>query len=181
MGARGSVLLGTLALAALAALPAATAARADDDAPFDPWRSLRKGDWVKLRSQQKDDLVVEQVWRVTEATPDKVVYQVESTTIRAGGRRGKVNVSNPEIVPLEGEGAVPPPAASSDPGAPERKKVTLEIAGRTLECTLMELTTKVAGRDVVTRVWSCPDVPFGIVKVETDGRVTQELVEFGRE
>lgn len=173
----GSVLVMVLVMAVLGA-----AAVGDDSAGFDPWRSLRTGDWVTLQARQSETMVVEQTWRVLSADEMKVVYQIESVTLVEGKQFGKKTTSAKEVVMLRGDRAVPAPAEQAAAGARSIKRLRqqLDIAERLLDCEILELTTDVSGEPVVTRIYTCSVVPFGIVRIVNGDQVTQELVAFGR-
>lgn len=166
----------------LAVAMVGAAAMGDDAAEFDPWRSLRTGDWVTLQARQSETMVVEQTWRVLSADDQKVVYQIESVTLVEGKQFGKKTTSPKETVLLRGEGAMPGPAeqAAGEGRSLKRFRKKLDIAERLLDCEILELTTEVAGEKVITRIFTCPAVPFGIVRIENGDQVTQELVAFGR-
>ena len=178
----GRVGRGIAVAAVLAGAMVGAAARGDDAAEFDPWRSLRKGDWVTLQARQSETMVVEQTWRVLSADDQKVVYQIESVTLVEGKQFGKKTASSRETVLLRGEGAKPGPAEQAAAGARSIKRLRkkLDIAKRLLDCEILELTTEVAGEKVITRIFTCSEVPFGIVRIENGDQVTQELVAFGR-
>ena len=112
----------------------------------------------------------------------KVVYQIESVTLVEGKQFGKKTTSAKETVLLRGKGAMPGPGESAAAGAQsiKRLRTKLDIAERLLDCEILELTTEVAGEKVITRIFTCPAVPFGIVRIENGDQVTQELVAFGR-
>ncbi len=157
---------------------------ASGDEGLDPWRALKAGDWVKFRSRQANDVVVEQTWRVTKADAQRVEYVVESVTFDKGRQLGKPTKSDPETVALSGEGAIAPPklVPETDAASAKRSEAVVELKdGRKLACTVYELSTEADGVAHVTQIWSSADVPFGLVKVMTDGNVKQELVDFGRD
>ncbi len=54
------------------------------------------------------------------------------------------------------------------------------MKGQDLECTVHESETEVQGQKDVTRTWMCKDVPFGVVKSESNGVVVTELTDWGR-
>jgi hypothetical protein len=105
--------------------------------------------------------------RVTEVSEDEVVLQ---STVERGE--------------AETEGPAMRMPRSEAPGFGRLEGATFEdasvtVAGRTLACTVVTTTSRRGGQ---TRRWISADVPVtGLVKVERDGRILSELLDFGRD
>jgi hypothetical protein len=71
-----------------------------------------------------------------------------------------------------------PPGKRVTPPVAEKKTETLTVAGKELVCEVKE--TRLS-KGETHKKWFCPEVPFGgLVKEEIRGKVTFEVVDFGR-
>ncbi len=148
---------------------------ADD---YNPYAKLKKGDWVKYKSVPMANMESHTKQTVTEVTADKVTYEMESTTIMNGSPVGPP-YKQPMTVDKN------PPKTEPDPKAPQPKQEgeeTLTVGGKSVKCKVYVTESEYGGQKMKTRSWVSEDVPFGLVKSETDGptgKITMELVEFG--
>jgi len=76
------------ALLAVAGLLVACAGAASAE-DYDPWMSLKVGDWAKYKSSPVPNMESHSKWTVKEVTDTKVVYEVETTTMMDGKQLGE--------------------------------------------------------------------------------------------
>jgi len=158
--------MGFVLVLALALALAGSAAAAADPAP-QPLRDARVGEWALYDLEGQ----MQVKYTVIEVTDEAVTIRMEST------KDGEVVYSNDMPHPRSSraeetpEGEIPP-----DMPRPRYSEDTLEVNGKTLECTVVELETEFEK----TRSWICDDVPVnGLVRLEEGGVVTQKLLDWG--
>jgi hypothetical protein len=145
------------ALAALALLVAVASGSSADDLPKNPLEGAKVGQWVRYKLPQD----LEQKLTVTAVDGKKV--SVKAETILAGS----VVASSVSVTDLEAK--APAPAKTDDVKVEE---TTLVIKGKKLKCRLTTTAT--------SKTWTSADVPVtGIVKIESNGVLVQELIDWG--
>jgi len=131
-----------------------------------PWANTKVGDWVKYESKPTPAMTMEMKWTATEVTADKVTYEIATTMM------GKTTKTT-QTVDLH------PPAGSApktEGPKPEMGNEDVTVNGKSIACKTISMD--VAGHK--SKTWTSSDVPLsGLVKSETDGKVSMELVDFG--
>ncbi|MHC4670047.1 MAG: S41 family peptidase [Planctomycetota bacterium] len=135
------------------------------EAPPHPIYDAKEGEWVKLRMIGPGGQEIEMTRRVVVVGEDEITLQV---TISFGGNTREGRQARPRsklLKPLDGSEAT-------------YERDTVTVSDTTFECTVMTYTRD----NVEERVWVCPKVPVtGVVKVERDGAVVLELIEWGKD
>lgn len=183
---RAAVLLCALLMARL--LPAAEETPpASEAAPADPpvlrvaadaWQARAEtGAWTRVKLTVRLDGVP-----ATEVVRES---RVESITEDAAGRHVTVAVSaesggnKDRIV----QRYLTPAGAAADGPAPQATPLPaaeLTVAGRKLACTVQETEETAGTRKIKVRIWTAAEVPMGgIVRIEHDGAVAFELLDYG--
>jgi hypothetical protein len=164
------VLLAVVALVAFAG-----AAQAADDA----WSKLKVGDWVKYKVAPAPGIETQQKWTVKEVTADKVVYAIETTTLMNGAAVGSP-VSTDMTYDKKNPAAAMGAGAATAPGAEAKiTDETVKVGDKELKVKVMASEGEANGQKYSAKVYTSDEVPFGIVKTESNGQVSMELVEFG--
>jgi uncharacterized protein len=137
----------------------------------DPWSKLKVGAWVQYRFTGDASVDSRMKWTVKKVTPEKVVYLVESTTTF-----GQTTVKG-----------VPTEMAydrtrdwTADDVKVTRSEATLTLKGKAKPVQIYTTEgTDANGDHFVTRTWMSDEVPFGMVKTEVNGTLSQEAVDWG--
>jgi hypothetical protein len=146
--------------------PPGAAGEAGAQAPASPMYDARVGEWLKFREIARDGREVEQLVKVSEVTDDEVVLSVTMT--RDGEERTFPPLRRPRTRELRA-----PPGFETDGFGTD----TITVAGKSLDCVTM--TGKGPGGSAF-KWWYCASVPAtGLVRVERDGTLQLELLEFG--
>lgn len=144
-----------------------------DGHDYNPWKHLKEGDWATYKSEPTPGMVSETKQVVTKVDGEKITYEVHTKMIMNGKPLGEPTKTVQTI------------DLSEKPGAPgekpkvKRSKDDVDVNGKKLACHVTETETEVAGTKYVTKMWMCKDVPFGTVKVEANGKVSMQLVDWG--
>jgi hypothetical protein len=158
--AAGVVFAGALALVG--------SVHAGDDA----WSKLKAGDWAEYKAAPAPGMETHMKWTVKSADADKVVYSIETTTMMNGQAMG-APVSTEMTYDKKAMGSTANTAAPAAGPAVSEESVTVD--GKAIKCKV--ISAEAAGQK--SKTWMSDDVPFGIVKVEANGVVAQELVKWG--
>ncbi|MHC4974542.1 MAG: S41 family peptidase [Planctomycetota bacterium] len=133
--------------------------------PPHPIYDAKEGEWVKLRLTGRNGQEIEMTRKVIEVGEDEVTLRV---TFAFGGNTQERDQPFPRhktLKPLDGSEAT-------------YSRDTVTIGDTTFECIVM--TFERNGTE--EKVWMCPKVPVtGVVKMERDGVVVLELIEWGKE
>ena len=113
-------------------------------------------------------------YTVLEVKPDKVIYEIKTEMFMPNVPKMAPTTTKMEYAFVE----APPKAPEGAPKAEVKTtKETVEVGGKKYDCTVAEMK----GPTGTIKTWTCPDVPFtGVVKQESGGKVTMQLVEFGK-
>jgi hypothetical protein len=137
-----------------------------------PWSRLKPGAWVLYRSGAPDAPVQSQMkWIVRSITSQRVVYVVESTTVLPGGQTiegqpMELALDAAHVMGVDGTGVT-------------QSDASLLVHGRTLAVRLHETETETGGQRYLVKTWMSDEVPFGIVRTEVNGELSQEALEWG--
>lgn len=141
-----------------------------------PWADAKVGTMSKLKSMGGTFIVSE----VIKADPKSVT--VKMTFLGADGK-AMAGVKPHEMV-FQREYSADTKEAKSR-AEMENNKVgtkTITVAGQSFTCTIFEMITEQGGKKITTRSYYCPDVPGGVVLVESDAMGTMqtmsELIDF---
>jgi hypothetical protein len=159
--------------AAVALFACALALVASVQAGEDPWSKLNVGDWAEYKASPAPGIETRMKWVVKSADADQVVYSIETTTMMNGQAMGQP-VST-EMTYDRKAMAAATTTAPADAPKPVESEETVTVDGKQLKCRVVEL--EAAGQK--SKSWMSEEVPFGIVKVESNGVVSQELVRWG--
>jgi hypothetical protein len=137
----------------------------DRDRLKTPWARAKVDDWAKYRFQGR----IEKVFRVVDTSGDDVAFEIR--TLRDGreilDRKVTLNLRDEE-------------ARYKDPTTFDFTVVseeTLVIAGKKIRCTKCDRKFG----EMHTVNWFSREVPMdGVVKSIHDGKIMQELLDFGR-
>ncbi|MEZ6183973.1 MAG: hypothetical protein R3F62_03065 [Planctomycetota bacterium] len=145
---------------------------ADVDNPeFQSWSKFGVGSMVEYKVQSEAaGTKTESTMTVTlvEKTDDKVVLETKTTMVVAG---------NEMTMPAQ-KRDVPAKLKEQEGQAGENEaqegKDEVEAAGKTLSCKTTQSVTESNGMKTTSKVWTCDDVPGGMVKMEskTEGSVS---------
>ncbi|MDF1660302.1 MAG: S41 family peptidase [Planctomycetota bacterium] len=131
----------------------------------DPIFNVQEGEWIRLRQNGRNGVSRELTLRVVSVDAETVSME------RSFEVNGKEQVSPFSLPRRE---LLKPPAALK---VAAYKTETLTIGGKDLKCILMELT---GPRGEKIKWYVSHDVPVhGLVRIETNGVVNLELVEWG--
>jgi len=145
--------------------PEATAEKHQEIPPH-PIHDAKVGEWTKVR-QFRNGQEMEVTQKVVEVDDESVT--LEMSVVFHGQSRTFPPVKRPLRKLLKPRG---------DREATYGKE-TLTVNGETLECIVMTFTGRNGGEE---KVWVCPKIPVdGLVKVERDGQVVAQLLEWGTE
>ncbi len=162
----------SLALAIVAVAFVSSPAYADD--LFNPYELLKEGDWVVYKSEPAPGMVSETKQVVTKVEGKVITYEIHTKMVMNGKPLGEPTKTVQTIdlsKKAEGGGKEAP--------APKTSKGEVEVKGKKLACVVIESETEVAGQKYVSKSWMSKDVPFGVVKVETNGKVAQQVADWG--
>jgi len=143
----------------------AAAATPADEPPPHPLADARTGEWAKFRQMLPNGAEMEMTVKVIEVTDSEVVLE------QAGVYEG-------HVLPAKSQRRDKPAhlEARADGAEVTFGRDTLTVAGKTLDC--VTLTVSKGGHS--QKVWICPDVTVdGLVRMELDGRLVRELIEWG--
>jgi C-terminal processing protease CtpA/Prc len=141
---------------------------AADKPPVHPIFDAKEGEWVKIRRFGPQGQSADMVIRVTEVTDDEVAFEqtailrgreIKGPTVR---RERKKELTPPENLELKGYG-----------------KETIKVGEQNLECVVMKVEDA-SGAEM--KLYFSNTVPFnGLARMERDGEVVMEAVEWGDE
>ncbi len=134
---------------------------------FNTYEKLKEGDWVKFKSEPTPRISSETEKRVTKIEGKKLTYELSVRTFMDGKPLGKPSKTT-HTVNLS---TAQEPLKDRSGEKPMVEDATLKVNGKELKCKVY--TTP------VTKTWRCEDVPFGLVKLEVNGKVALELVDWG--
>lgn len=148
----------------------------------DPWQRLRLDTTARYRLSQ-DGLDVEESYSVVAIDADHVLYEVATRSRLTGTQEWT------ETPARQGQLSRDSNTATGLPSVQEGLEVRREPAsitmatGTTLSGQLTEATHQAddGGKSKVTRVWASAEVPpfcGGLVRMEQDGTLTHELLEW---
>jgi len=135
-------------------------------APPHPIYDAVEGEWIRFKATGPNGQEIEMKERVVDVTDDEVTLQ-RTVFLDAGDRElpARPRPRSKVLKPLDDSDAT-------------YHTETVTVGDATLECVVM--TFEADGAE--SKVWICPQVPVtGIVKVERDGVVVLELIEWGKE
>jgi len=172
------------ALAAVAVCAFSLVARAEmiDNPTYKAWAAQKVGTSVKMRMLSEaagNKTKMETTTTLTELTPDKAVVEAK-TTMEVSGQKMDLPAQKQEIpakIDNAGKGTTGP-----KPDVKESEE-TVDVGGKSYKCKVTESTSEAGGNKTTAKVWMCPEVPGGMVKMvsNTDGQIksttTMELVE----
>lgn len=154
-------------------------------AAMHPWAGFKPGSFAKMKSTMvmtiagnKTETATEMTYTLREVTADKAVVDVE--TSMAGVPPTKTTMD----MPLGGGQAMATPTVVPDAPKPVEGEEELTIAGTTLKCKTMELTTEANGIKTMTKTWTSESVPGWAVKTVSKAEgaapmeTTIEVTEF---
>jgi len=168
--------MGALVLAVVTVLGASAVRAADEGAwakmAQEAWGKLKAGDWAKYKSEPTPGIELQMKWTVKEATDTKVTYTIESTTLMNGNAVAPPTSAEQSF---DKQATIAAGAASAQTPGTTVSEETATVGGKSVPCLVM--TAEAGGQ--TSKTWMSAEVPFGIVKVEANGKVAQELVEWG--
>jgi hypothetical protein len=136
------------------------------------WGKCKVGDWFKVK-MQGGMLMTYEVVKVG----DKSVT-VKMTTEMQGMAMPATEQEFDKFVKV----VAPPAGAPPVPAMEDLGTETLEVAGKKLECKVMQTKMDVMGKSVTTKTWMCESIPSGPVKTMSDMtgsmEVAMELIDF---
>jgi tricorn protease len=144
-------------------------APAEEAAPefANPLYDAQVGEWIRMRHVLPDGVAVITT-RVIDVTDDEVV--LESSVERGEERADGPTLRRPRTEAL---------TFSRGGAGAEWTRETVTIGDRELDCWVV---TTVSRRGAEVRRWYCPEIPVtGIVRMERNGQVVRELIEWGTE
>jgi hypothetical protein len=134
------------------------AAQAQENREYKAWSTCRAGTWVKLKTEMDRNgvtVVAEQTTTLLEIAPKKLTVEQSGTAV-VKGKTNKLPVQKIELTP-------------DDPTVGKVLKQgdeVLTVNGKKLKCHWEEIETEDQGAKMLSRLWTCPDVPGALVKME---------------
>ncbi len=138
---------------------------------FNPYETLKEGDWVKYECVTTSGITSEITQRVTKIEGKKVIFNIFTRMFMNGRLLGE---SGPTTQTADFSTTQETPKHGLDKN-PQVEYSTFKVKGKELKC---KVTTYKTGKHV-SKIWVCEDVPFGSVKIESNGNVSMELVDWG--
>jgi hypothetical protein len=144
---------------ALLLLVASWQAGAQESREYKTWSACKVGSWIKLKTdieKASGTGTAEQTTTLVDVTPGKLILE-QTGTVTAKGKTTTLPVQKLEVTPAE------------DAGGKVVKKgdEELSIAGKKLKCHWEQIDIEGDGQKSSSKVWTSPDVPGGLVKMET--------------
>ncbi len=157
-----------IAIAFVAFLVTAAAAQAEtiDNPRYVSWAKYQPGTKITLQNDMAGTGIstsqhIEQT--LAEVTPDKAVVDVVMT-VDMGGQKREIKRKQDVAAKVEkGNENLPPEVKGS---AKETGKETIEVAGKSYECTIVEIEGQTERGKVNGKVWRTPEIPGGTAKME---------------
>jgi len=133
--------------------------------PPHPVYDAEEGEWVKLRLTGADGREVEMTRKVIEIGEDELMLRVTYAFGDTTQERDQPFPRHKVLKPLDGSEAT-------------YSKETISVGDAALECIVMTYERN----GTREKVWVCPKIPVtGVVRMERDGVVVLELVEWGKD
>lgn len=181
-------LLRLLALVCLIGGSAFAQEKLVDNPEYQNWAKFKAGAFAKLKTVvetnvggQTQKIETTMTTKLIELTADKVVLEMSTSTVFMGTaiEQPPMKRDVPKQVTQAQKEQAETPKAKVEEGTED---VTLN--GQKYACKWIKTKTSANGMDVVSKIWTCPDVPGQVVKMETDlgatGKQTMQLVEVGK-
>lgn len=164
-------------LTAAAAVVCCAAAAQAANPTYDSWAKHKPGTVVVMAGSSEAAGMkseMEQTFTLVEVTPEKAVVEMKNTMTVMGNKTElpaqKMDI--PSGGPAAPAAATPPtqqPAAA----AAKTSEETVTIAGKEYKATCTESANEQGGNKSVSKVWTSPEVPGTVLKMETsiDGQM----------
>lgn len=172
----------------------AAAALAEPNPEYTGWAKCKPGASVTIKGNTEamgQKTAQTMVTKLVEITPEKAVVETTMTMEVMGQKMAqpaqKRDVPAEIQAPKEGQPKIDPAMVEKAKAAAKDAKKgtdTVTVAGKTLECTTVEMDNEQNGIKAHTKIWNSDQIPGGMVKMtsKTSGAMesttTMEVVEF---
>lgn len=155
---------------------------------YTSWAAFKPGTIVVHRTVTKatgtdGETVTTSTYKLIELTPDKAVVEIQNSTRRYDGHE----VNNPPEKFSHRKDLLLPPGvkregASKPAGVTAEGEETVRVGGKEYKAKWYRGKDRNEAGEMLTQVWSCPDVPGSLVRSVTDTpaigkKTTTEVVE----
>jgi hypothetical protein len=139
-----------------------------------PWGSFKKGSFTKMKTVNdmggnKTEMMM--TYTLKEVTPDEAIVETEMVMANLPAQKQEMKM------PLKAHET----KTTADGPKPKTGTEEIEVAGKKMKCKWTEMETDAAGSKMVTKTYTCEEVPGFTVKSVTKSPTmtsTMEVVEY---